>query len=60
MKYESAEFERIRTHYIEIHSQLKTEPVGTRRSHLVTEAFALRKLSDKLYEPTFANSYNRR
>ena len=60
VKYESAEFERIRTRYIEIHSQLKTEPVGTRRSQLVTEAFALRKLSDKLYELTFANSYNHR
>lgn len=40
---ESAEFERIRTRYIEIYAQLQTEPVGTRRSQLVNEAFALRK-----------------
>ena len=42
-QYESAEFERVRTRYIEIHGQLQTEPVGARRSQLVAEAFAFRK-----------------
>jgi hypothetical protein len=42
------EFERIRTRYIEIHAQLQTEPVGTRRSQLVAEAFALRKITPGL------------
>lgn len=45
VQYESAEFERIRTRYIEIHAQLQTEPVGTQRSQLVNEAFALRKIT---------------
>ena len=42
-RYESADFKRVRTQYIEIQSQLLTEPIGTRRSQLVTEAFALRR-----------------
>ena len=40
--YESAEFVRVRTRYIEIYGQLQTEPVGARRSQLVAEASALR------------------
>jgi hypothetical protein len=43
-QYERVEFERVRERYIEIHSLLQTEPVGARRSQLVTEAFALRKI----------------
>lgn len=43
MQYESGEFGWIRKRYIEIHGQLQTELVGTRRSQLVAEAFALRK-----------------
>ncbi len=45
VQYESAEFERVRTRHIEIYGQLQTEPVGTRRSQLVAEAFALRKIT---------------
>ena len=48
VQYGSVEFERIRTRYIEIHAQLQTEPVGTRRSQLVAEAFALRKITPGL------------
>ena len=39
--YDSAEFVRVRTRYIEIYGQLQTEPVGVRRSQLVKEASAL-------------------
>jgi len=39
--YDSPEFRRIRTRYIEIHEQLKSEPPGPRRSQLVDEAFSL-------------------
>ena len=42
--YERPEFENVRTRYIEIHAQLQTTPVGTRRSQLVAEASALRKI----------------
>jgi hypothetical protein len=40
--YDSAEFVRVRTRYIEIYAQLQTEPVGARRSQLVAEASAVR------------------
>ena len=40
--YDSVEFVRVRTRYIEIYEQLQTEPVGARRSQLVAEASALR------------------
>ena len=40
--YDSAEFVRVRTRYIEIYEQLQTAPVGARRSQLVAEASALR------------------
>ena len=43
--YESAEFVRVRTRYIEIYGQLQTGPVGARRSQLVAESFALRKIT---------------
>jgi hypothetical protein len=47
--YDSPEFCRIRTRYIEIHEQLKSEPRGPRRSALVDEAFSLqnRKLGQQ-------------
>ena len=47
--YDSPEFRRIRTRYIEIHEQLKSEPRGPRRSALVDEAFSLqnRKLGQQ-------------
>jgi hypothetical protein len=40
--YDSVEFVRVRTRYIEIYEQLQTEPVGACRSQLVAEASALR------------------
>jgi len=43
-QYERPMFENVRTRYIEIHAQLQTTPAGTRRSQLVVEAFALRKI----------------
>jgi hypothetical protein len=47
--YDSPEFCRIRTRYIEIHEQLKSAPRGPRRSALVDEAFSLqnRKLGQQ-------------
>jgi hypothetical protein len=47
--HDSPEFCRIRTRYIEIHEQLKSEPRGPRRSALVDEAFSLqnRKLGQQ-------------
>jgi hypothetical protein len=47
--YDSPEFCRIRTRYIEIHERLKSEPRGPRRSALVDEAFSLqnRKLGQQ-------------
>ena len=47
--YDSPEFCRIRTRYIEVHEQLKSEPRGPRRSALVDEAFSLqnRKLGQQ-------------
>lgn len=39
--YESPEFRRIRTRYIQIYKQLATEPPGPKRSQLVQEAFEL-------------------
>ena len=39
--FDSAEFVRVRTRYIEIYGQLQTEPVGVRRSQLIKEASAL-------------------
>jgi hypothetical protein len=40
--YHSAELCQVRARYIEINKQLKTEPVGPRRSQLVKEMFELR------------------
>lgn len=45
LQYDSAEFDRIRRKYIEINGQLLTEPVGPRRTQLVNEVFALRKIT---------------
>ena len=42
-QYERPEFESVHARYIEIHDQLQTTPVGTKRSQLVAESFALRK-----------------
>jgi hypothetical protein len=36
--YQSVELSRVRTRYVEIFKQLKTEPVGPRRTRLVSEA----------------------
>lgn len=47
-QYESEKFERIRTRYIKVLTQLETEPVGIRRSELASEAFALRTTSGEL------------
>ncbi len=41
--YYSDRFVHIRSRYIEIYHQLKTEPVGEKRSRLVNEAFRLRE-----------------
>jgi len=41
-QYESPAFGQVRARYIEIHAQLRNEPVGPRRSQLVAEASALR------------------
>ena len=40
--FHSAEFDQVRTRYIEINKRLKTEPVGPKRSQLVKEMFELR------------------
>ena len=42
--YHSELFKKHRERYIEIYHQLKTEPVGPRRSQLVKEAFAMSHL----------------
>lgn len=42
--YHSPEFCQIRARYIEIHKQLKSEPVGPKRSKLVQEAFKLQTI----------------
>lgn len=39
--YQSPRFRQVRARYIEIHEQLRHEPVGPRRSELVREAFRL-------------------
>lgn len=45
--YESTEFQRIRSRYIEIEKRLKTEPRGPERSKLVEESFRLRLSRDE-------------
>jgi hypothetical protein len=40
--YRSEQFQKIQSRYIEIQRQLKSEPVGPKRSALVQEAYALR------------------
>ena len=40
--YQGAKFREVRDRYIAICEQLKSEPVGPRRSQLVQEAFQLR------------------
>jgi len=42
--YHSERFKKHRERYIEIYHQLKTEPVGQKRSQLVKEAFAMSHL----------------
>ena len=42
--YHSGLFKKYRERYIEIYHQLKTEPVGPRRSQLVKEGFAMNHL----------------
>jgi hypothetical protein len=39
--YESPELCQVRARYIEIHRQLKTEPLGPKRIQLVEESFRL-------------------
>jgi len=39
--YQSPKFRQVRARYVEIHEQLRHEPVGPRRSQLVQEAFEL-------------------
>jgi len=44
--YQSPKFRQVRARYIEIHEQLRHEPVGPRRSQLVKEAFELEASHD--------------
>jgi hypothetical protein len=44
--YQSPKFRQVRARYVEIHEQLKHEPVGPRRSQLVREAFELKARYD--------------
>ncbi len=44
--YHSPKFRQVRARYIEIHEQLRHEPVGPRRSQLVQEAFELEASHD--------------
>ena len=44
--YGSPRFQEVRTRYIEIHRQLKSEPVGPKRSQLVNEMVRLRTFKD--------------
>ena len=43
--YQSERFQQIRTRYIEIYTQLKSEPVGPTRSQLVKDASMLRNVT---------------
>lgn len=44
--YGSPRFQEVRTRYIEIHRQLKSEPVGPKRRQLVDELVRLRTFKD--------------
>ena len=44
--YQSTKFRQVRARYVEIHEQLRHEPVGPRRSQLVQEAFELEACYD--------------